>query len=89
MKKPQYEEVPTKEIRIGVDYNDESQGLCLSGPPVSPGYDHQHFKTQKNEFKELDDGVHHHKSFVFRYASCHDFSIQELTTKKVSFLLCR
>ena len=64
-KKPQYEEVPTKEIRIEVLYNDECQGLSLSGASVSPSYDHQHFKTQKDELKKLDDGVHHHKSLVF------------------------
>ncbi len=42
-KKPQYEEVPTKEICIGVMYNDESQGLSLPGASVSPGHYHQNF----------------------------------------------
>lgn len=42
-KKPQYEEVPIKEIRTGVLYNDECQGLSLSGAPVSPSNYYQDF----------------------------------------------
>ena len=42
-KKPQYEEVPTKEIRIEVLYNDENQCLSFSGASMAAGNYHQDF----------------------------------------------
>ena len=33
--------------------------------PMTAGHDEQYLKAQKNKFKKLDDGVHHHKTLEF------------------------
>lgn len=72
-RKPQYREILTKEACIEVKNNDENQCLGIPGSPVPTSHHNQYFNAQINELKKLNNGIHHHKSFVSGYSSCHNF----------------
>jgi len=39
--------------------------IRLSGAPMTTSYDQHYFYAQPNEFKKLDNGVHHIKALGF------------------------
>ena len=59
--------------------------LSASGSPMSACDHQQYFNAQIDELKKLDNGIHHHKSFVFGYSSCHNFLFWDQPPKGFHF----